>query len=211
MFNATPNSYNSTWNNQGDGSFLSTTGVLFDTDEFNFYGGELLPKVYLISQGGSLNGLDAVQSHTYKHGSAYRHLNDKKTHSIGQPGELESIIPVWGSGRAAIDHFQNGNVAQGALYTALAISDLFLVKSLVTGIARERFKLLGSHTWGATRKYYLKKRFAKPNKPLHHWLIHQNGRFGKHVPNSIKNQMWNLKPMPNNLFHQSVHGRYQSL
>lgn len=26
--------------------------------------------------------------------------------SVGQPGDWGSIIPVWGSGRSAIDHFQ---------------------------------------------------------------------------------------------------------
>lgn len=36
----------------------------------------------------------------------------KKT-SVGQPGLLESMIPVWGSGRAAVDDFQNGRWGWG--------------------------------------------------------------------------------------------------
>jgi RHS repeat-associated protein len=48
--------------------------------------------------------------------------------SVGQPGTWESMIPIWGSGRAAVDHFDNGNYWRGAGYTALAISDVFLVK-----------------------------------------------------------------------------------
>src|SRR5690606_37466509 len=42
--------------------------------------------------------------------------------SVGQPGEWESIIPVWGSGKSAVDHYQNGNYWRGAGYTVLAIT-----------------------------------------------------------------------------------------
>src|SRR5690606_23053911 len=52
--------------------------------------------------------------------------------SVGQPGDWESLIPVWGSGRAAVDHFQNGNYWRGLGHLALAISDVFLIKSLAT-------------------------------------------------------------------------------
>lgn len=56
--------------------------------------------------------------------------------SVGEPGTWESLIPIWGSGRAAINHFQHGNYWRGAAYTALAISDVFLVKSLVVAGGR---------------------------------------------------------------------------
>ncbi|MBU1820548.1 MAG: hypothetical protein KKG00_03415, partial [Bacteroidetes bacterium] len=49
---------------------------------------------------------------------------------IEASGTLESFIPVWGSGKDAIHHFQNGNMAAGALYAGLAVSDLFLVNAL---------------------------------------------------------------------------------
>lgn len=52
-------------------------------------------------------------------------------HSVGEPGFWESLIPIWGSGRAAINHFQHGNYWRGAGYTVLAILDVFLVKALV--------------------------------------------------------------------------------
>lgn len=51
--------------------------------------------------------------------------------TVGQPGFLESLIPIWGSGRSAVDHFQRGNWFRGLLFTGLAISDVFLVKSIV--------------------------------------------------------------------------------
>lgn len=134
-------------------------------------------------------------------------ISEGPKQSVGQPGALESAIPFWGSGRAAVDHFQNGNYWEGTFYTALAISDVFLVKSMVTGLARGGFKLLGSNSWSATRQYYLKSGFAKPYQPLHHWLIQQNGRIGKHVPNIVKNQMWNLKSFSTASMHMRAgHG-----
>lgn len=63
-------------------------------------------------------------------------LRLKESSSVGQPGLGESLMPIWGSGRAAIDHFQNGNYWRGAAYTALAISDVFLVKSLAVGAGK---------------------------------------------------------------------------
>lgn len=52
--------------------------------------------------------------------------------TVGKPGFGESLIPIWGSGREAIYNFQKGNVGWGVFYTALAVSDVFLVKSIVT-------------------------------------------------------------------------------
>jgi hypothetical protein len=52
--------------------------------------------------------------------------------SVGAPGFKESLIPLWGPGRAAVNHLQLGNYGRATLYTALAITDVFLVKSLAT-------------------------------------------------------------------------------
>lgn len=75
--------------------------------------------------------------------------------SVGQPGFGESLILVWGSGRAAVDHFQNGNYWRGAGYTALAISDVFLVKALATVVAK------GTVTLAA--KYVVRQAVASPS------------------------------------------------
>jgi RHS repeat-associated protein len=56
--------------------------------------------------------------------------------TVGKPGFGESLIPIWGSGRDAIYNFQKGNWGWGLLYTGLAVTDVFLVKALVTGIAK---------------------------------------------------------------------------
>ena len=45
---------------------------------------------------------------------------------------------------------------------------------------------------------------------LHHSFISQNGRFGRHVPDYIKNHPLNLKPLPRGT-HRRIHGRDHSL
>ncbi len=39
------------------------------------------------------------------------------------PGEWEEMIPIWGLGRAAIDHYQTGHPWKGTLQVGLAIPD----------------------------------------------------------------------------------------
>ncbi len=59
-------------------------------------------------------------------------LSGERDHGVGQPGFKESLIPIWGSGRAAIDDFQHGKIGAGLWNSALAVSDVFLVKSIAT-------------------------------------------------------------------------------
>lgn len=40
----------------------------------------------------------------------------------------------------------------------------------------------------------------------HHWLIPQNG-WAKKIPTAVKNQPWNIKPMPNSEVGKAMHGR----
>ena len=176
----------------GSSSFLSNYG---NGSEFTSF------------QSSSLNTgyVSNVTIHPY---IAVSSRQSEVSESVGQPGDWESVIPIWGSGRAAVDHFQNGNYWRGIGYSALAISDVFLVKAIYTGIVKGGIKIAGSSSWNATRKYYLKKGFAKPNQPLHHWLIHQKGLIGKHIPNGLKNQMWNLKSFSNASIHMRAgHGK----
>jgi RHS repeat-associated protein len=130
---------------------------------------------------------------------------------VGQPGTLESMIPVWGSGRAAVDDLQNGNYGWAAFHTAMAISDVFLVKSIFTGIAKGGISAFGKSykNWGGNgwRKFYGKEGFAKPGQHLHHWALARNGQTsGTGFNWWAKNQMWNLMPMPSVTFHQALHG-----
>lgn len=48
----------------------------------------------------------------------------------------QRYVPVWGSGVDAYDAFSSGDWGWGIAHSALAISDVFLVKSLVTGAGK---------------------------------------------------------------------------
>lgn len=122
------------------------------------------------------------------------------------PGFFESMIPVVGSGWQAINDFQCGRWVWGIFNTAVAISDIFVVGTAVKAISKGAWKA-GSHTWSATRKWYGKMQNLEKGQPVHHWAIERNSPFGKQVPDSIKNQPWNLNPMPNRQVHDSVHGK----
>jgi hypothetical protein len=123
---------------------------------------------------------------------------------VGQPGTWESLIPIWGSGRAAIDHFQNGNWGRGLLNTGIAISDVFLVKSIGTAIGKGAWKL-GSHSWSATRRWLGQAGYAEAGQPVHHWAVSQ-ATAKQYGLEAITNQPWNLMPMSSQAFHQSLHG-----
>jgi hypothetical protein len=53
-----------------------------------------------------------------------------------EPGTLESLAPVWGNLKQAQYDFAHGSVFSGVFHSAMAVTDVFLVKSLVTGVAR---------------------------------------------------------------------------
>ncbi len=50
---------------------------------------------------------------------------------VAVPGRYEGLIPIWGSGKAAAHNIECGEWGWAALHTAMAVSDVFLVKSLV--------------------------------------------------------------------------------
>ncbi|OAM91696.1 RHS repeat-associated core domain-containing protein [Termitidicoccus mucosus] len=55
---------------------------------------------------------------------------------VGAPGFFEGLIPVWGSGRASIDDFQNGKWFWGSVNGVLAITDVFLLKAVAVAGAK---------------------------------------------------------------------------
>ena len=124
---------------------------------------------------------------------------------VGAPGTAESFIPVWGSGRQAINDFQTGHPYSGTFNAVLAVSDALLVKAAAQAICKGAWKV-GSHSWSATRAWYGKTRNLPKGTPVHHWAIEQNSSFGKKVPDWFKNQPWNLNPMGSQSIHISVHG-----
>jgi len=124
---------------------------------------------------------------------------------VGQPGTWEGLIPIWGSGRAAVDHFQNGNYWSGIGYSALAISDVFLVKSIATAVGRGAWKV-GAHSWSATRQWLGKTGYAEAGQPVHHWAISQ-ATAKQYGIEAFTNQTWNLMTFSNQSLHMRAgHG-----
>jgi RHS repeat-associated protein len=66
-----------------------------------------------------------------------------KSLGIGQPSFGTSLIPVYGSARSSIDYFQRGKWGMGTFQAAMAVSDLFLVKSLATAGVKLGAGLIG--------------------------------------------------------------------
>ncbi len=69
---------------------------------------------------------------TFNDPDGRQHKPGDSSGAVGEPGLAESLIPVWGEGRSAVNSFQKGEWGWGLFHTAMAISDVFLVKSLVT-------------------------------------------------------------------------------
>ena len=139
--------------------------------------------------------------------------------SVGHPGFAESLIPVWGSGRESVADFQEGDYAGAALNGALAASDLFLAGSIAKGVAKGGVYVVGRAATKAStstkgpyawkekvRPWMGKQGYLNKGQHGHHWAIPQNG-WGKNVPEWIKNQPWNIKPMPEGPAGAEMHGR----
>lgn len=81
----------------------------------------------------------------------------------------------------------------------MAVSDIFLVKSIGQGILKGAWKM-GSHKWPATRQWLLKHGYAKKGQPVHHWAVHQEvGK--KYDIEWLVNQPWNCKAFPDAASH----------
>lgn len=136
---------------------------------------------------------------------------DAQLPDVGHPGMLESMIPVWGSGREALADLHDGNYAGAAFNGAMAASDVFLAKALVAGLAKGGLKLGGTHVWRnapkeaeSARQWLGTRGFLKPNQPGHHWFLEQKGS----APDWLRNQPPFIRGMEDAVQHGRVHGPY---
>lgn len=127
--------------------------------------------------------------------------NFQKGPAIPRPNLAESLIPVVGPGWEAVADLQQGNYGGAALNGALAASDLFIAGSIAKGIAKGGIYVADKATtsaapyaWPLMRKESRRNGFIKAGDEGHHWLIPQN-QWGKNIPDWIRNQAWNIKPL----------------
>src|SRR6266404_2506745 len=93
-------------------------------------------------------------------------------------GFWEGVIPVWGSGRQAIVDSNRGCVSGVVVNTALAASDVYLVRSAYKGATKGAWKMSGSLSWkggSGVRAWYGATRELSFGQHVHHWLIPQGG------------------------------------
>jgi hypothetical protein len=95
----------------------------------------------------------------------------------------------------------------GTINAGLAVSDLFVAGQVAKGVAKGGMKLVGSHTWNATRKWMGRNGMLDFGQHGHHWLIPRN-EWGAKIPDVVKNQPWNIKGLDAET-HGRIHGRYK--
>lgn len=148
-----------------------------------------------------------------------RWAQDAAAPSVGHPGFAESLVPIWGSGREAVADFQEGDYLGAGLNGALAASDLFLAGSIAKGLAKGGFyvargaakEVANPYHWkNYVRPWLGKQRYLKAGQHGHHWAIPQKS-WGKAIPDMIKNQPWNIKPMRDAVSHWRIEHRVGEL
>ncbi|WP_197422640.1 hypothetical protein [Phenylobacterium sp. CCH12-B4] len=127
---------------------------------------------------------------------------------------MESMIPVWGSGREALADLHDGDYVGAAGNGAMALSDVALAKGVLVALGKGAVKVGGSYAWRSkpwdeapgVRRWMGEKGYLKPGEHGHHGIVPQGG-WGKAVPDYIKNQPWNIKGL-DRVTHGRIHGRY---
>ena len=84
---------------------------------------------------------------------------------IDAPGFWESLIPVWGPARASSNDYQHGRWIWGTLNYVLAVTDVLLVRSIITSTVKIIGKSAGVAAGGKTITYAIKE---APSGQLHH-------------------------------------------
>ncbi len=167
------------------------------------------PKAYLslvIGNGMpeySINHFSANNGGMTSFGGAY--YNDKAFNEKEYPevGTGESFAPIWGSGKQAYYDFQDGDYVWGAFNAGMAVSDVFLLKSVFSGLGKavlskgivggsKRYFGYGmSHEYGASVARW-KNLGINTSGYKHHWAISQQMMERYPLLKPIGNQTWNL-------------------
>ena len=135
-------------------------------------------------------------------------------HPNNPPAEVgfgEGLIPIYGSLREFDVATYNGEWGKAMFYAVLAVSDVTLVRSILTSCTKGCWKL-GSHSWSATRQWYVKHYGVSKGTQIHHRIIPQHVIRRYRWLETIANQPWNLHPiegvrgLTSQQMHLAVHG-----
>jgi hypothetical protein len=131
LFNATPRGYNSFWTNNNDGSFSSSTGVLYETESMTFFYSEGLPELtidaYRTRWGRiGLGQLSKVlTNHVYSNSKFYEQMrSDWYWNTAHEALDMLGMVPVAGEifdGINAGLYAYRGDYAMAALSAAAII------------------------------------------------------------------------------------------
>jgi hypothetical protein len=134
-------------------------------------------------------------------------------------GSAARYVPVLGSGLDAYDAYSRGDYWKATGHALLAASDVFLVKSLVTGIgkavwrkglmegATKYFGIGMSHNYGATVNR-LRRLGVDMTGYKHHWFISQSLMSRYPILRPLGNQSWNLTKFSTQSSHMRwAHGQ----
>jgi hypothetical protein len=144
------------------------------------------------------------------------HAAPKTPASVGHPGFVESLIPVWGSGREAVADYQEGDYAGATLNGVLAASDLFLAGDIGKAVAKGGLYAIkgpigekaADRVWEKVRERMGEEGMLKKFQHGHHFFIPKNG-WGKKIWNTVKNHPLNIKPMPDVETHMRIHFKWK--
>jgi len=156
-------------------------------------------------------------------GGFYEGGKDFSTTNYPEPHGVGAYTPVVGSLWNAKHDYQDGDYGWAAFNTAIAISDVFLVNSIRKGVMKGGLKVMTKNygSWSSYRRFFGKEGFAEAGQHLHHSFWERNGqRVGNSFKWKMKNQMWNLKPLPKrfiddgfkwNDIHRAIEGKSSPL
>jgi len=128
-----------------------------------------------------------------------------------QPSTKGSFVPVAGSLRSSVNYYSEGRWAWGTIWAAAAVSDVFLIRSLVTGLLRGGWRIAGPYGWKGwtgVSKWLGDIGFRDfKGQIIHHWAAGRNSGIFKSLPDWIKNQPWNYVRMPSQQIHNIVEAK----
>ncbi|KEZ94010.1 hypothetical protein IL45_02365 [Nonlabens ulvanivorans] len=170
----------------------------------------------------ALRGSDGILIESYPNNDQYPDTFYEDTilfSDYPEVGTGESMIPFWGSGKSAMYNIEDGEYGWAAINIGMAVSDVFLIKSIAKGGMSGGFKIMTKNykNWSSYRSILGQEGFANSGQHVHHWLFYKGGKSGSGTWWKMKNQMWNLTPMSPRIWkgniysgraiHMAIHGK----